>query len=385
MDDAAATGETKTGVASASATSTVHPVPATMQAAHILQWCAAGTVPETISFGPIPSPRTPIKNEVLIGVKASSINIDDILACQDTAGGGWFFHSRTPSADKPLVGGCEYAGVVLACGPDCQTFHVGDRVCGLQDYVMKKLAGTWSEMTLTPENNAVPMPAEMTFVEAASVGMGALVSGNMYKIAKLGEGSRCLVLGASGGLGSVMLQLLRGHKASRLHVSAVCSAANAELVTRLGADEAVDYGKSPIGQQLQGVDKFDAVFDFVGGKDMERSGAALLKRGGQFITAVGPMQNIGDRKLSCCTWTGWACGLAQRLLCGGCCCRKYKYEFSSAMMPVKAEDFDRVAVEAGARAEIALEVPFAEAPVREALKRVASRHTGGKVVINFEL
>jgi alcohol dehydrogenase len=249
---------------------------------------------------------------------------------------------------------------------------------------MKHLAGTWSEQTLTPENNAVPMPAEMTFLEAASLGMGALVSGTMYKTAKLGEGSRCLVLGASGGLGSVMLQLLRGHKASCLHVSAVCSAANAELVKRLGANEAVDYAKGPIEQQLQGVDKFDVVFDFVGGKGMEKSGTALLKRGGQFITAVGPMQGIGDRKLSCCEWTGWACGLAKRLMCG-CCCRKYKYEFSSAMMPVTAEDFALVAVEAGARAEIALAVPFAEEPVREALKRVASRHTGGKVVINFEL
>jgi len=50
---------------------------------------------------------------------------------------------------------------------------------------------------------------------------------------------------------------------------------------------------------------------------------------------------------------------------------------------VKAEDFNAL-VGAGARAEIALEVPFAEQPVREALRRVASRHTSGKVVINME-
>jgi NADPH:quinone reductase-like Zn-dependent oxidoreductase len=112
----------------------INPIPGTMQAAHIREWCAEGTVPATISFGQIPSPSPPIKNEVLIAVKASSINIDDILSCQNTAGGGWFFHSRTPSAEKPLVGGCEYAGVVLACGPDCKKLKVGDRVCGLQDY-----------------------------------------------------------------------------------------------------------------------------------------------------------------------------------------------------------------------------------------------------------
>ena len=54
------------------------------------------------------------------------------------------------------------------------------------------------------------------------------------------------------------------------------------------------------------------------------------------------------------------------------------------MPPLKASDFNSVAVDAGIRAEIAMEVPFAEAPVREAIRRVASRHTGGKIVINME-
>jgi hypothetical protein len=58
---------------------------------------------------------------------------------------------------------------------------------------------------------------------------------------------------------------------------------------------------------------------------------------------------------------------------------------AGGMPPLKAEVFNKVVVEAGIRAEIALEVPFTEAPVREALRRVASRHTGGKVVINMEL
>lgn len=363
----------------------VAPHGSTMMAAHLKQWCAEGAVPEAIVFGEVPSPGEPVKREVLIGVKASAINIDDIAVLQDTGGGGWFFHARKPSAEKPLVGGCEYAGVVLACGPECTKLKVGDRVCGLQDYVMKKLAGTWGEQTLAPEDHVVPLPAEIPFVDAAALGMGALVAGDMYKTARprLAEGSRCLVLGASGGLGTVMLQLLRSHKASRLHISAVCSAANAELVRQLGADEAIDYRKGPLGEQLASSDKYDVVFDFVGGKDIEHNATPLLRRGGQFITAVGPMQNIGDRQLSCAEWTGWACSLSNRLVCG-CCCAKYKYEFCANMMPLKAEDFNLVALEAGVRAQIALEVPFAEAPFREALKRVATRHTSGKVIINFE-
>ena len=54
------------------------------------------------------------------------------------------------------------------------------------------------------------------------------------------------------------------------------------------------------------------------------------------------------------------------------------------MPPMKASDFDTVAIEAGIRAEIAMEVPFAEMRIREAIRRVASRHTGGKIVINME-
>ena len=53
------------------------------------------------------------------------------------------------------------------------------------------------------------------------------------------------------------------------------------------------------------------------------------------------------------------------------------------MPPLKAEDFTTAVVDAGARAEIAMEVPFEDEAIREALRRVASRHTGGKVVINM--
>ena len=281
----------------------------------------------------------------------------------------------------------EYAGVVAACGPDCKAIKVGDRVCGVQDVAMKKSPGTWTEQTMAPEGDVVAIPAgvEITFVEAAAVGMGALVAGDMYKRAKLatatgGASQRCLVLGASGGLGTALLKLLRQHPGARPHVTAVCRGANAELVRRLGADEAVDYQQGPFGEQLSGAEKFDLVFDFVGGKDTERGAMPLLKRGGKFITAVGPLQAIGDRQLSCGEWFGWCCGLTCSMLA---CCGP-TYEMAGGMPPLQAKDFAAVAVDAGVRAEVALELPFAEAPLREALRRVASRHTGGKVVINME-
>ena len=67
------------------------------------------------------------------------------------------------------------------------------------------------------------------------------------------------------------------------------------------------------------------------------------------------------------------------------CCRPYKYKMSLEMAPLKAEAFNAVAVEAGARGKVALEVPFEEEALRDALRRVASRRPGGKVIINLEL
>ena len=152
-----------------------------MKAAYITKWCGEGTVAETIIFGEITAPGPPIKDNVLIQVKASSINVDDVALLQNSAGGGWFFHGRTPSVQKPLIGGMEYAGVVLAVGPKCKKIKVGDRVCGLQDVAVQKNAGTWAEQTVAPESHVVLIPEnfEISFVEAASVGMGAFIAGDI--------------------------------------------------------------------------------------------------------------------------------------------------------------------------------------------------------------
>ena len=177
----------------------------------------------------------------------------------------------------------------------------------------------------------------------------------------------------------------------------MCGGANAETVRRLGADDVVDYHKGPFGEQLLAKDreaKFDIVFDFVGGVEVEENAAKVLRGGrnkkGKFITAVGPVRGVGDRVFTFGEFCGWAGGLTRRITksacCGGFSCVPFRYEMGGGMPPMKAADFQAVVVEAGARAEIAVEVAFAEQPLRGALRLVASRHPGGgKVVINLEL
>jgi reticulon-4-interacting protein 1, mitochondrial len=385
----------------------------TMRAVYLTDgWCTPGTVAERICVGEIPVPAGAedngeggttagsalAPNKVVVEVRASAINVDDVAMAQDAAGGGWFFHGKTPTRSSPWAGGMEYAGVVLAVGTAVATgsnpLQVGDRVCGLQDRAVGKHPGVWCERTVALAKHVVKVPKEcdeMSFVQLASCSMGAMVSGDMYRRAKLprdgDRASRCLVVGASGGLGTFMLSVLAAHKGKQPpHVTGVCSGKHADLVKRLGAAEVIDYTQGDFAEQLVEADAFDVVFDFVGGLAVERSAKRVLKRGGKFITAVGPARAVGDKVLSCCEWYSWACSLTCRLLGSSCCCccTRHIYDMGGGMPPLKTADFTAAVVDAGARAEVAMEVPFEEAAIREALRRVASRHTGGKVVINME-
>ena len=227
-----------------------------MNALHLKKdWCARGTVADTIEFGEISAPTAEglLKDQILIEVKATAVNIDDIALAQDSAGGGWFFHGRQPDVKKGkvFVGGMEYAGVVLALGPEAavgskknpQNLKVGDRVCGLQDIAVQKNPGTWAQRTVAPASHAVRIPdgCDISFVQAAAVPMGAFVCGDLVKragISALVESKRSnqdpririLVVGASGGLGTFMLQILDKEKQklkdSSLEVVAVCGGAN---------------------------------------------------------------------------------------------------------------------------------------------------------------
>lgn len=351
----------------------------TMKAAYVNSWCAIGTVADTISFGEVPAPAAPKKAEVLVGVKAASISGDDVGLLQDTFAGGTA-HSRKPSEAQPLVGGMDYAGVVLACGPDCKTLKVGDRVCGIMK-PFEHQPGTWAEQTKAPEKDVCKIEDDgISFVDAAAVAMGAFVDSAMIKIAAnaLASGGRCLVIGASGALGTVMVQLL---KARSCHVTAVCSGKHADMVRRLGADEVIDYIVTPFGEQLAAADKFDVAFDFVGGIEVQDGAAPLLARGGLYVTAVGRVKGWQFRKL---TGGEFSSALGYMLRSMVDCCGKYKWSLAQPYPPLAAQIWSTAVIQSGARAAIAEEVPFAEAPIREALRRVSTHHAGGRLVINME-
>ena len=351
-----------------------------MKAVYVNGWSAIGEVADTISFGEVPKPAAPNKAEVLVGVKAASISGDDVGLLQDTFAGGTA-HSRKPSEAKPLIGGMDYAGVVLAVGPECKSLKVGDRVVGIMK-PFEYQPGTWAEQTKAPEKEVVKIEDEsVSFVDAAAVTMGAFVDSAMIKLAgkAVSDGARCLVIGASGALGTVMVQLL--HRKYKAHVTAVCSGKNVETVRRMGAHEVIDYTTQPFEEQLAAVDKFAVVFDFVGGTKVQDGAAPLIERGGLYVTAVGRVKGWQFRKLT----TGeFLSALGYMLRSMGGCCGKYTWSMAQPYPPLTAEVWRAVVLEAKARAAIAEEVPFAEAPIRAALRRVATHHAGGRLVLNLD-
>lgn len=356
------------------------PEGAKMRAVYVTEWCAVGTVADAVLFGEVPAPSAPIKSEVLVGVKAASLSGDDVGLLQDTFAGG-MAHSRRPSVAAPLVGGMDYAGVVLAVGPDCKELKVGDRVCGIMK-PFEHQPGTWAEQTKAPEKDICKIDDDsISFVDAAAVAMGAFVDSAMLKLAMkpLASAGRCLVVGASGALGTVMVQLLNGKKC---HVTAVCSGKNAETVRGMGAHEVIDYTTGTFGEQLAGADKFDVVFDFVGGTEVQNDATPLLVRGGMYITAVGRVKGWQFRKLTGGEICSALCYMI-RSACD-CCCGKYKWALAQPYPPLTAAIWKESVLDTGARAVIAMEVPFTEAPIREALRRVATHHAGGRLVINMD-
>ena len=168
------------------------------------------------------------------------------------------------------------------------------------------------------------------------------------------------------------------------HVTAICNGVNSENCIKMGATEVVDYTVKPFGEQLAQKSKFDIVFDLVGGKEIEAQSKPLLKKGAMYVTAVGDNQYMAmDRVLSFGEFCGSACGLLSRSICG--CFSPYTYVMSQgAYPPMKEEIWKPSVIESGARALIAEEVSFREAPLRQAMKRVFTHHAGGRVVINLE-
>ena len=226
-----------------------------------------------------PSPKN---NQVLVQVYATAITPTEM---------DWYPTFHTPEGGIrpfPIILGHEFSGVVDAIGSACMGMQVGDPVYGLSDWFID---GAQAEYCLTVPANIAPKPATLEHPQAAAVPISALTAWQaLIDRAQLSEGQRVLVHGAAGGVGSFAVQLARHKKA---HVIATASAANADFVTALGADEVIDYQTTPFETVVRDV---DVVLDTVGGDTRDRSWG-VLRKGGRLVTIAADAERLKQQRV----------------------------------------------------------------------------------------
>jgi NADPH:quinone reductase-like Zn-dependent oxidoreductase len=179
------------------------------------------------------------------------------------------------SGPRQPVLGMEASGVVEAVGERVTRFRVGDAVIAYLGGAMKAHA---EYVTIAETGNVIAKPEHLDFEQAAALCFGGLTALHyLVTTARVARGERVLVLGASGAVGLAAVQIARHLGAS---VTAVCSAANAELVRDAGADHVIDYAQQDFTKNGQ---QYDVVMDCIGVtsygecKRSLRSGGRLLR------------------------------------------------------------------------------------------------------------
>jgi NADPH:quinone reductase-like Zn-dependent oxidoreductase len=223
--------------------------------------------PEVLYEAMVPKPVAG-PGEVLVRVHASSVNGGELAA----RAGRLRPLTGLMSRGFPKTLGMDFAGEVAALGSPMRGLAVGDRVWGGG----RAISSAAAEYVVVRPRHLALAPAGTDLVEAASLpGVGTTAITALRDRAGLRAGERLLVRGASGGVGSVAVQLGRAYGA---HVTGLARKGNLDFVRDLGADEAVDYATTSPGD----LGRFDVILDTAG--TALCAYRRLLTPGGRMVT-----------------------------------------------------------------------------------------------------
>ncbi|WP_448070678.1 NAD(P)-dependent alcohol dehydrogenase [Georgenia yuyongxinii] len=239
--------------------------------------------PEVVRVAEVPRP-SPGRDDVLVRVHASTVSAADHRArSRNVPRGLWLPAALGIGAFRPRhrVLGMDVAGVVEAVGDAVTRFQPGDEVIAM----LGGRFGGHAEYARVPQDGAITAkPRNMTFDEAVTLVFGGITARAFLNRVALGPGATVLVNGASGAVGTAAVQLAKDAGA---HVTGVCSAANAHLVTSLGADRVIDYAT----EEFTAEATYDVVLDCVGNAPFERVGAAV-RPGGALLLVVADLRGV---------------------------------------------------------------------------------------------
>lgn len=231
---------------------------------------------------PRPEPRP---TQVLIRVHATTVSAADHRSRSKDVPAGLALPSPLVLGfvrpRRPILG-MDVAGVVEAVGAEVTRFAVGDEVIAM----LGSRFGGHAEYAVADDSSAIALkPAAASYAEAVALIFGGITARAFLKQTHLGRGSRVLVNGASGAVGSAAVQLA---KAADAHVTAVCSSRNASLVGAMGADRIVDY---LVDDFATGDDRYDVVMDCVGNAPVSRVHPIVVS-GGAVLLVAGDLQSL---------------------------------------------------------------------------------------------
>ncbi|WP_432540930.1 NADP-dependent oxidoreductase [Lactiplantibacillus argentoratensis] len=297
-------------------------------------------------FTMVDMPTTePQADEVQVAIHAFSLNPMDIA--------GRMGALSSPFTDLwafPLVLGWDFAGVITKMGKAVTGFNIDDAVFGSAAPAHAANNGTYGEFITVNTKELAHLPAGLSFDQAAALPIAGLTAyyGMKHNL-KLQSGQKILVQGGAGGVGLFAIQIA---KAFGAYVATTASANHRDLLTRLGADEVIDYHETDPAAVLH---DYDAVFDTVGDID---TGLKVLKADGQLATIAGQPTDEQQHDQQ----------------------KKVAFQFTQGSSQDLA-DLAQLVVSGQVKLTVAT-LPFSVANVIKGHRSIESRHTTGKIVIH---
>ena len=224
----------------------------------------------------------PKDDQVLIRVHATTVNRTD---CAIIRAKPFFMRILTGLLrPKKRTLGTDFAGQIEAVGNHVESFKVGDKVFGFDDLGLGSHA---QYITLAADKAFFAMPINSSYQQAAASIEGAHYALNFINKVNIKRKQKILVNGATGAIGSALVQLLHYLGVS---VVAVCSTDNLKLVKSLGASTVIDYSKEDFSLYK---DRYDFIFDAVGKSSFGKCKPLLKAKGAYISSELGPMaQNL---------------------------------------------------------------------------------------------
>ena len=299
--------------------------------------------PDVLQVADLPDPQAG-PGQVRIAVHAAGTNPVDASNRDD---GSW------AGIELPHVPGYDIAGIVDQIGEGTDGVAIGDHVMAMMPF--PRGAGGYAELVTIDASLVARLPDDVSLVEAAAVPLAAGTADDVLERIDLDAGSRVLVHGASGGVGTFFVQLAatRG-----LRVVAAASARSHDLLRSLGATACIDYHDADVVYEtVKAVGgKVDAIVDLVGGPSLAASLAAVRSRG-QLASIATPdldLDPILDANLT----------------------------FHGVLIDDDGDRVRRLAdlLASGALRPVVAEVYFLE-QAADAHRRLETGHSGGKIVL----